>query len=136
MYESVTTLNRVAGEDLRGDVFALLTTENDNGICKVVKTTATAQIAVGVLAEDPTDSMSTDGLGVPMTLLKGQIMVRAGGAVTAGQYLVPSDTVPGTVIGAATIPAGSMAVGIADHSAAAGEVVEALGLMLMGAPAP
>lgn len=134
-YESVTTVNMIAGEDLRGDVFELLTVENDGGIAKVVKTTGPTQTAIGVLAENPRTDASTDGLGVPVTLLFGKTMMKAGGNITAGQLLV-ADTDAGRVVGIANVAAlaaDTMAVGIALESAVDGDVFSALGMPLTSA---
>lgn len=134
-YESVTTVNMIAGEDLRGDVFELLTVENDGGIAKVVKTTGPTQTAIGVLAENPRSDASTDGLGVPVTLLSGKTMMKAGGNITAGQLLV-ADTDAGRVVGVANVAAlaaDTMAVGIALESAVDGDVFSALGMPLTSA---
>lgn len=131
-YESVTTINRIAGEDLRGGIFSLLTPVNIGGVSQLVKTTDPTQVAVGILAEDPCDQVSTEGLGIPVTLLEGQVLLKAGAAISAAQFLIPSSDTPGTVTGVTEIPDGATVVGIADHDAIAGDIIEAQGLLLKG----
>lgn len=125
-------VNLIAGEDLRGDVFEILQVENDGGVGKVIKATAVANTVVGILAEDPDSTATTDGETVPVALIAagGVLKVKAGATITAGQLLVP-DTTAGRVAGvasAAALAADSMAIGIALESAVDGDIFEMLAM--------
>jgi hypothetical protein len=129
-YQNVKAVNLIAGQDLRGDLYELLSFENDNGVAKVIKTTGPTVAAIGILAEEPNPAVSTDGLTVPVVLLAagGVAKVKAGGDITAGQLLV-ADTDAGRVVGVASIAAlaaDTMAIGIALESGADGQIIEAL----------
>lgn len=129
-YEATRAVNMIAGEDLRGGVFELLTIENDGGVAKVIKTTAPTDVAVGILAENPRSDATTDGENVPVVMLNGGGMcsMKAGGTITAGQLLV-ADTDAGRVVGVADIAAlaaDTMAVGIALESAVDGDIFNVL----------
>lgn len=129
-YESVTIVNLIAGEDLRGDVYELLYVENDSGVGKVIKTTAVTQTPIGVLAENPSADASTDGVTVPVALLQGVVLMKAGAAITAGYIVVP-DTTTGRVAGVANsgaLAADSMGVGIALVTAADGDIFPVLAM--------
>lgn len=129
-YESAKAVTLTAGEDLRGDLYELLQFENDGGVAKVIKTTAVANTAIGILAEEPRTDVSTDGLGVTVMLLDGIVPMKAGGSVTAGQLIVP-DTDAGRVVGVANagaLAADSMAVGVALESASDGEIFQVLAM--------
>lgn len=129
------TLNLIAGEDLRGDLYEVLTLENDGGVAKVIKATTVNQVVVGVLAENPRSDLTTDGLGVPVTLLKGRVKFKAGATITAGELLVV-DATAGRVAGIANLAAAaadSFIIGMALESAVDGDVFEALAFSLSGA---
>lgn len=129
-YESTTAVNLIAGEDLRGDVFELLKFENDAGVAKVVKTTAVTDTAIGVLGENPRSDATTDGQTVPVVLLGGVVMMKAGAAITAGNLVIPHTTA-GTVSGVANsgaLPVDCMAVGVALRTAAVGDIFDVLAL--------
>lgn len=119
-YENVTIVNLVAGEDLREAGPVLVYIEDDSGIGKVIKTVATTDIPVGVLAENPSPSQDTDGYSVPVALLSGTLTMIAAGTITAGNLITPSAT-GGAVVGAATVPAGDTLVGVALESAVSGD---------------
>lgn len=125
-YESAKAVNLIAGEDLRGDVFELLTFENDSGVAKVIKTTSATSIAIGILGEDPRKDATTDGETVPVVMLQGIVMVKAGAAVTAGAIVVPSTTAGAVddVANAGALAADQMGIGIALQTAAAGDIFE------------
>jgi hypothetical protein len=129
-YESAKAVNLIAGEDLRGDVYQLLYIEDDSDVGKVVKTTAVTQTPVGILGENPNGESSTDGVTVPVVLLQGVVKIMAGGAVTAGDLIVP-DATPGLVIGVTgvgALAADSMAIGVALTSAADGDIFSMLAM--------
>lgn len=125
--QNTKAVNLIAGEDLRGDVYQLLKIENDNGVGKVVKTTAATDTPVGILAEDPRTDATTDGENVPVVLISagGVALVTAGGTITAGQLLVADSGTPGTVVGVAdqaSLAADVTAIGIAVESAVANDI--------------
>lgn len=129
-FESTRAVNMIAGEDLRGDVFKLLTISNASGVGRVVKTTAPANVAVGFLAEEPRKDAATTGETVPVVIIAsgGVGNAIAGANVTAGQVVVAHATA-GTVTGVASVAAmadDSTAVGIALESAVAGDVFRVL----------
>jgi len=129
-YESTMAVNMIAGEDLRGDVFEILQIENDGGVGKVIKATAVTNTVIGVLGEEPRSDATTDGETVPVVLLQGKVMMKAGAAITAGQLIVP-DATAGRVAGVANVGAlavDSMAIGIALESAADGDIFEVLAM--------
>jgi len=129
-YESTMAVNMIAGEDLRGDVFEILQIENDGGVGKVIKATAVTNTVIGVLGEEPRSDATTDGETVPVVLLQGKVMMKAGAAITAGQLIVP-DVTAGRVAGVANVGAlavDSMAIGIALESAADGDIFEVLAM--------
>lgn len=129
VYENVTTVSLIAGEDLRGDLGSLLHIENDGGTGKVIKTTLATQAPVGVLAENPFANLDTDGTSVPVTILNSVVKMVAGGSITAGQLIVADTGVAGRVLGIANIaaiPAGGAAVGTALESAVDGDVFKVL----------
>ena len=129
-YESTKAVNMIAGEDLRGDVFEILQIENDGGVGKVIKATAVTQTVIGVLGEEPRSDATTDGETVPVVLLQGIVMMKAGAAITAGQLIVP-DVTAGRVAGVANVGAlavDSMAIGVALESAADGDIFRVLAM--------
>ncbi len=133
--QSTVSVNILAGEDLRGDLFELLQVEDDGGVGKVIKVTGVTQVAIGVLAEDPDGVATTDGEMVPVTLLQGIVKMKAGGTVTAGDVVV-SDTDAGRVVTVADIAAmvaDSFAVGIALETAADGEIFSCLCMPMVSA---
>lgn len=130
--QSTRAVSMIAGEDLRGDLFELLQVENDAGVGKVIKTTAVTNTPIGVLGENPDAEATTDGETVPVVLLQGIVKVKAGGAVTAGNLLVP-DVTPGRVIGVAGVGGlaiDSMAIGVALESAVDGDVFSMLAMSI------
>jgi hypothetical protein len=129
-FESTVAVNLIAGEDLRGDVFEILQIEDDGGVGKVIKATAVTNTVIGILAENPRTDLTTDGLSVPVVLLQGKVAVKAGGAVTAGDLIVP-DATAGRVIGVTgvgALAADSMAIGIALESAVDGDIFNMLAM--------
>lgn len=129
-YESTKAVTLIAGEDLRGDVYELLTIESDGGLGKVVKATAVTDTVVGVLAEEPRKDVTTDGIGVPVTLLTGIVMAKAGAAISAGNIIVPDVTAgrAAGVDGVGSLAADSMGIGIALEDAADGDIFEFLAM--------
>lgn len=130
--QATRSVNLIAGEDLRGDLYEILQIENDGGVGKVVKATAVANTVIGILAEDPRADVTTDGLSVPVALLEGVVKVKAGATITAGQLIVPDATagrVAG-VTGAAALAADSMAIGIALESAVDGDIFRVLAMSI------
>ena len=126
--QSTVAVNMIAGEDLRGDIYELLKIEDDSNVGKVIKVTATTDTPIGILAEDPDSVATTDGMTVPVVLLQGIVKIKAGGAVTAGQLLIP-DATAGRVIGVANqaaLAADVVSVGIAMESAVDGDIFEML----------
>ena len=128
--QNTKAVSLIAGEDLRGDVFEILQVENDSGVGKVIKATAVTNTVIGVLAEDPDGTNSTDGETVPVVLISagGVIMVKAGATITAGQLIVP-DVTAGRVAGVTGVgglAADSMAIGVALESAVDGDIFEVL----------
>ncbi len=122
--QATRAVNLIAGEDLRGDFAELLQFENDNGVAKVIKTTAVTNTPIGVLGEDPDSAATTDGETVPVVMLEGVVLVKAGANITAGQLIVP-DTDAGRVAGVANqaaLVADSTAIGIALVSAVDGDI--------------
>lgn len=130
-YEKASAVNMIAGEDLRGDLFELLTIENDGDVGKVIKAASATAIGVGVLAEEPRADASTDGENVPVVILDGSIvLMKAGGAITAGNIVVPTTTAGrvGGVAGTGALADDQMGVGIALESAVDGDVFQVLGM--------
>jgi hypothetical protein len=104
--------------------------EDDGGVGKVIKATAVTNTVIGILAENPRTDLTTDGLSVPVVLLQGKVAVKAGGAVTAGDLIVP-DATAGRVIGVTgvgALAADSMAIGIALESAVDGDIFNMLAM--------
>lgn len=129
--QNIKAVNLIAGEDLRSGFALLLTTENDGGTTKVIKTTAVTETPVGILAEDPSADFDTDGFGVPVVLIGGGgvAKVTAGGTITAGQLLVADAVTAGRVVGVAdqaALVADSTSIGVALTSAVAGDIFEVL----------
>jgi len=129
-YESTTAVNLIAGQDLRGGVYEILQIENDGDVGKVIRATAVTNTVIGILGEEPRTDATTDGLTVPVVLLQGRVMVKAGAAITAGQLIVP-DATAGRVAGVANVgalAADSMAIGVALESAVDGQIFEMLAM--------
>ena len=130
--QSTKTVSMIAGEDLRNNVYEILQVENDLGTGKVIKATAVTNTVIGVLAEDPDGTATTDGETVPVVLLEGVVKMKAGAVITAAQLIVP-DVTPGRVAGVANVgalAADSMAIGIALESAADGDIFEVLAMSI------
>lgn len=123
-YENVNLVTLIAGEDLRNAGPVLLKIENDGGVGKVVKTTTTTDLAIGILAENPLPGQSTDGMGVSVALLSGRLQMKANDTITAGQVLGPSGVTPGSVRG--VVNATDIRTGVALESALPGEIFSAL----------
>lgn len=126
----VKTVTLTAGEDLRGDQYEILTIENDSDVGKVIKASAVTNTIVGILAENPDSSVSTDGRPVAVTLVAGGGvgLCKAGAAVTAGQLAI-ADATAGRIAGAASqaaLAADAVAIGVILESGADGDVVPVL----------
>ena len=134
-YQANITVNLIAGEDLRSDLYEILQFEDDSNVAKVIKATAVTDTVIGVLAENPSADATTDGNSVPVTLLQGVVKMKAGATITAGQLIVP-DTTAGRVAGVANsgaLAADSMAIGVALQSAVDGDIFEVFA-MPIGCP--
>jgi len=128
--QSTKNVNLIAGEDLRGDLYEVLMIENDSNVGKVVKATGPTVTAIGILAEEPRDDVSTDGYAVSVMLLTGIVPMKAGASVTAGQLIVV-DSTAGRVAGVSGVGAladDSMAIGVALESASDGEIFRVLAM--------
>lgn len=134
-YNSTRAVDLTVGEDLNGDVYEALTIDSDG---RVVKASATSDVIIGVLAEDP-GRTTVDGVDtVPVDLIGaggiGQIKAQA--AIDAGDFLIPTATagrVSG-VTGLAEIPVDVMACGVALEAAtAAGDIISFLAMPIAGA---
>lgn len=128
-YENVKVVNLVAGENLDGDLYEALTIDSDG---RVVKTTAATNVIVGVLAEDP-GRTTVDGVDtVPVALLQGIILVKAGASFNAGTIVVSHGaTTAGTVTAVANtgaLAADQMGIGIALEAGAAGKIIRVLAM--------
>ncbi len=131
LYESAKAVNMIAGEDLRDDLYEVLKVENDGGVGKVIKASVALDTIVGILGEDPNSGISTDGLTVPVVLLKGIVKLKSGGTVTAGGLVVVDTGTPGrvvTVASASALADNSMAIGIALQTVADGEIFSMLAM--------
>ncbi len=131
LYESAKAVNMIAGEDLRSDVYEVLKVENDGGIGKVIKATVILDTIVGILGEDPNAGITTDGLTVPVVLLKGIVKLKSGGTVTAGGLVIVDTGTPGHVVTVTNVGAladNSMAIGVALQTVADGEIFSMLAM--------
>ncbi len=129
--ESAKAVNMIAGEDLRSDVYEVLKVENDGGVGKVIKASVILDTIIGVLGEDPNASITTDGLTVPVVLLKGVVKLKAGGTVTAGGLVIVDTGTPGRVVTVTNVGAladNSMAIGVALQTVADGEIFSMLAM--------
>jgi len=129
IYEGITTVNLIAGEDLRDSKNFLLHINTEG---RVIKTTESSNIVVGVLAENPSSDVETTGRGVPVVLLGGILKVRANNTVSPGEFVIPSDTNPGHANGFPAITAGNFSVGIAIGPATVGQVFNIVAHTLLG----
>ena len=133
-YQSCKTVSLVAGEDLRGDVYGAL---KINGDGRVVKSTSTTDIVIGVLAEEPRKDAATTGERVAVTVIGGGgvLKMKAALALLAGHVVVPSSITAGRVSGMADIDdlaENQMAVGVALEGAVAGDIFEVLAQSIAG----
>ena len=127
--ENTKSVNLIAGEDLRGDLYEALTIENDGGVGKVIKATATNQVIVGVLGEEPRSDATTDGENVPVVLLQGVILCKAGAAITASDLVILDATAGRVASGGANVgalAADVFCIGTALESAVDGDVFRVL----------
>lgn len=137
--KSATIVSMIAGQSLDGDIYEILTIENDGGVAKVIKSAAATDVIVGVLAEDLGSTLAADGKVVPVyTIAHGGIIpMKCGGAVTAGEIAVSHGaTTPGTIEGVAglgALVADQMGIGIILESGVTGDIVSVLA-MPIGAP--
>ena len=123
MQQLAQIVTLIAGEDLRNAAPALLKIEDDGGTGKVVKTTARSDHAIGVLSENPTPDVSTDGLGVSVALLTGIIPMRVSNPIAAGAMVGPSVGLPGAIT---VVDAGNAPIGITLKSVGANEICDVL----------
>lgn len=133
--QSMKLVSLPAGESLAGDIYELLTIENDSNVGKVIKTTGPTVTPIGVLMESVDATTGADGRTVAVALLQGIVPVKAGGSVTAGQILV-ADTDAGRVVGVANVAAlaaDTVAVGVALESASDGQVFNMLAQVMTSA---
>lgn len=113
----VSPITRIAAADF-SDALYKLAVINSSGLAALAAS-ATAAIA-GVIGMN-----AASGEAVPVNPLVGRLKVKAGGAITAGQLLVPDAS--GTVTGVAdisAIPANAMSIGIALSDADSGDVFD------------
>ncbi len=126
--QATNSITLVAGEDLRDKQFHLLEIVEFQGI-GVVKLTGQSSRPSCVLSMNPNENIDTNGLGVPVALLQGVFKVKSFAGITAGQYVMPSQSVDekGTVTGVDTIydiPIQTISIGIALETVSAGAVFE------------
>lgn len=98
-YGSTTTISLVPGEDLTEALNCVVTVDTDGNVVK--PTDALAPI-VGVVAMNA--DRATGATAIPVTLLKGIITLKAGGAISAGDLLV-AEAATGKVLGVTGIAA-------------------------------
>ena len=130
-YQAVKVVSLPAGEDLTGD-FAEIVKLNASG--QVVKVTAVTDVTIGALSESAPSSDTGQGVAVALIGGGGIIKVKAGGAITAGQLIIPHGT-DGRVNGIANIAAlaaNQMAFGIALSAAVNGEIFSILAMPIAG----
>lgn len=128
-FQATKVVNMVAGENLNGDLYEVVKVDSDG---RVVKSTAVTDVIVGVIAEDP-GRVTVDGADtVPVMLLTGIILVKAGGTVTAGQIAVSHGaTTAGTVEGVANtgaLAADQMGIGVFLKGGDAGAILPILAM--------
>ena len=130
-YQGAKVVTLPAGEDLTGD-FAEIVKLNASG--QVVKVTAVTDVTIGVLSESAPSSATGQGVAVALIGGGGVLKMKAGGAITAGQLIIPHGT-DGRVNGIASIAAlaaNQMAFGIALSAAANGEIFSVLAMPIAG----
>lgn len=129
---SVKCVTLPAGEVLAGDLYELVKIEDDAGVGKVIKTTAATDTAVGVVYESMDDQSGADGEPVTVALIAagGIGEVKAGGAITAGDIVVPDAAVAGRAASGgadvAALAADVVGIGIALETAVDGDVFKVL----------
>ena len=126
-YECAKTVTLTAGADLRNAIYEALTVDASG---QVVQASATTAHVIGALAGNPIGSSDTTGMAVQVAVVGGGgvLKIKAGGAITAGQLVVPSATA-GRVSGVADIGSlaeDQMAIGVALEDAADGDVFSVL----------
>lgn len=129
IFNGTNSYTLTAGEDLRTDgIGTMLKLENDGGVAKVIKVTATTDTPVGFLAEVPDQDISSDGEPVAVVTFGPTCKGIAGATITAGQLLI-SDATAGRLTGVAdqdALAANVTAVGVALESGVDGQVIEFL----------
>ena len=131
---NLKVVNLPAGSDFNGDTYCTIAI-NSSG--RAVPGTASTDIIVGVLAEDPGRATATDGsdtVAVALTGGGGLALVKIGEAVTAGEILVgAADGEAAGVADLGSMPVDSMGFGIALESGADGDIIRCM-LGPMGGP--
>ena len=126
-FEAVRTITMIAGEDLTGDLYRLVTVNTDG---EAILSTAAGSYSVGVVAMDPNLSQgstaSSENNPVRVAMLEGIILLEAGGAIAAGDLIHADASGRGVSAGAniAALTAGDFVIGAAlEAAAAAGDVI-------------
>lgn len=120
-YDQGKTITLPAGENLDGDIYETVKINSSGG---VIKTTATTDLAIGVLAENPGPTVAGDIVTVAVFGGGGILKAKAAEAITAGEIIAPSDTA-GRVDGhpgLSSLVDNRLGLGVATQSAVAGEV--------------
>jgi len=126
-------VNLIAGESLSGDIYEIVTLENDAGVAKAIKASAATQTVVGVVYETLDDTSGADGETVAVALIGGGgvLKMKAGAAITAGDLVVADATAGRVASGGANVgalAADVFALGVALQSAADGDIFEVLAM--------
>ncbi len=129
IYEGITTVNLIAGEDLRDSANLLLMLAGGG---RVVKTIANTDIAIGILAENPSSAEDTTGFSVPVVMLGGIVKVKSGSNIAANKFIVTDSLAPGHVNDASTLTAGVFSAGRSLESAETGDVFNMVAHTLLG----
>ena len=120
-YQCVKTLTMIAGENLTGDQYELLTV-NSSG--QVVKQSTEHGRVDAILAENPGTTAAGDAVAVVDPHGGGIGLVKAGESISAGDY-VHVDGTDGKAQGSSSVTAGRYYVGIAlEAASAADEIIQ------------
>ena len=130
-FQACTVVSMVCGQNLSGDQYEAL---HINTSGQVVKQTTTDHIVCGILAENPGTTAAGDRVLIALIAAGGIMKGKAGGAITAGQILIP-DTTDGRIAGIGGIGGlgvDHMAFGIALEAAADGQIFSFLAMPIGG----
>lgn len=137
MYDTIDAVTLVAGENLNGDLYKLVKIDNTG---RAVLATAVTDVVVGILAEDPAllgvSGDDSTGRSVKVALLKGIVLAKALGTVTAGNLAIwgtgglvtQDDNIAG-------LAANSFAIGVFRESGVANQIVEILAVPMTASAA-